>query len=97
MTSMGLSNSPSPFEFTPEQVQLLRTKAGEPLHVSVKETNKVYLVVEQGEIPALDEEYIRSGLTKAADSIARGDVQEWDLLEIKSAGREFLAQRQQQK
>jgi hypothetical protein len=93
---MELTDSQSPFEFTPEQVQLLRTKAGEPLHVSVKETNKVYLVVEQGVIPALDEEYIRRGLAKAAESIARGDIQDWDPDDIKMAGREFLAQRQRQ-
>ncbi|HEX4412133.1 MAG TPA: hypothetical protein VH107_00805 [Lacipirellulaceae bacterium] len=96
MERMQLTDAKSPFEFTPEQVQLLRTRAGEPMHVSVKEMNKVYWVVEQGMIPALDEEYFRRGLNKAAESIARGDVQDWDSNEINESGREFLAQRQQQ-
>jgi len=55
------------------------------------------LVVEQGVIPSLDEDYIRRGLAQAAESIARGDVKEWDVEEIKAAGRELLAERQRQK
>lgn len=94
---MQSTDSQSPFEFTPEQVQLLRTRAGEALHVSVKETNKVYLVVEQGTIPALDEDYIRRGLAEAAESIARGDIQDWNPDEIKASGRELLSQMQRQK
>jgi hypothetical protein len=94
---MELSESNSPFEFTPEQLQVLQRSAGEPLHIAVKENNKVYLVVEQGVIPSLDEDYIRRGLAQAAKSIARGDVGEWNVEEIKAAGRELLAKRQQQK
>jgi hypothetical protein len=94
---MELSDSKSPFEFTPEQVQVLQRSAGEPLHIAVKESNKVYLVVEQGVIPSLDEDYIRRGLAQADESIARGDVKEWDVEEIKAAGRELLAERQRQK
>ncbi len=94
---MELSDSQSPFEFTPEQVQVLQRSAGEPLHIAVRENNKVYLVVEQGVIPSLDEDYIRRGLAQAADSIARGDVKDWNVEEIKAAGRELLAERQRQK
>lgn len=94
---MELTDSQSPFEFTPEQVLALRSKPGEPIHVLVKETNKVYLVVEEGSIPTLDDDYIRRGLAKAAESIADGDIHDWDPDEIKLAGREFLAQRQRQK
>ncbi len=94
---MELSDSKSPFEYTPEQVQVLQRSAGEPLHIAVKENDKVYLVIEQGVIPSLDEDYIRRGLAKAAESIASGDVREWDVEKIKATGRELLAERQRQK
>jgi hypothetical protein len=84
------------FQFTPEQVQVLESQHGEPLQVPVKETNKVYLVIEKGVISTLDEDYIRQGLAHAAEQAARGDEAEWDVEEIKAAGRELLAQRKQQ-
>ena len=90
---MKLTNSHERFEFTPEQVQLLHNHGGEPLHVPVQETNKMYLVIEEGVIPTLDEDYIRQGLAHAAEQAERGDEGEWDVEEIKAAGRELLAQR----
>jgi hypothetical protein len=93
---MELSRSPDRFEFTPEQVQVLQNQQGEPLHVTVKETNKVYLVVEVGAIPTLDDDYIRDGLAHAAQQAAQGEESEWDVAEIKALGRELLAQLRQQ-
>ena len=90
---MQLSASQDRFEFTPEQLQLLRNRQGEPLHVPVKETNKVYLVIEEGAIPTLDEDYIRRGLAHAAAQAESGEVADWNAEEIKAAGRELLARR----
>ena len=84
------------FEFTPEQVEILHNNGGEPVHVQVKETNKVYLVIEQGEIPTLDDDYIRQGLEEAARAVERGEVADWDVEEIKAAGRALFDQRRQQ-
>jgi hypothetical protein len=84
------------FHFTPEQVQVLEDQHGEPLQVPVKETNKVYLVIEKGVISTLDEDYVRQGLAHAAEQAARGDEGDWDVEEIKAAGRELLARRKQQ-
>ena len=93
---MKLTNSHERFEFTPEQVQLLHNQGGEPLHVPVQETNKVYLVIEEGVIPTLDEDYIRKGLAHAAEQVERGDEGEWDVEDIKAAGRELLTRRKRQ-
>lgn len=96
LNPMELASSHDRFEFTPEQVQLLQNQHGEPLHVPVKETNKVYLVIEKGTVPTLDEDYIRQGLAHAAEQAARGDEDEWDVEGIKAAGRELLARRKRQ-
>lgn len=93
---MELASSHDRFEFTPEQVQVLQNQHGEPLHVPVKETNKVYLVIEKGIIPTLDEDYIRQGLAHAAEQVERGEEGEWSVEEIKAAGREMLANRKRQ-
>jgi hypothetical protein len=90
---MELHQSHNQFEFTPEQLEVLRNHTGMPLHVPVKQTSKIYLVIEEGVIPTLDEEYIRQGLEHAAEQVRRGEVAEFSAEEIKAAGREMLAQR----
>ena len=90
---MEVEHSRDQFEFTPEQLRVLQNQGEEPLRVSVKHTRKVYLVIEEGAIPTLDEEYIRQGLAHAAEQAQRGEEAEWDPEEIKAAGRELLAQR----
>jgi hypothetical protein len=90
---MSISSYSDQFEFTPEQIRVLRSQPGQALHVSVAETNKVYLLVEEGTLSALDEEYIRQGLAHAANQVAQGVEEEWDPEQIKAAGRELLARR----
>jgi len=93
---MQVNPSPRQFEFTPEQLQLLQSHQGQAIHIPVAETNRVYLLVEEGLLPTLDEDYIRRGLAHAAEQAAQGDEREWDPEEIKAAGRELLAQRKHQ-
>jgi hypothetical protein len=88
---MELADSSDQFRFTPEQVQALQNQHGEPLQVSIEETRKVYLIIEQGVVPGLDDDYIRQGLAHAADQAARGEEADWDVEEIRAAGRELLA------
>jgi hypothetical protein len=90
---MDVNGLPARFEFTPEQLQLLQNQGGQPLHVPVGETNRVYLVVEEGLVPTLDEDYIRRGLSHSAQQAERGQEREWSAEEIKIAGRELLARR----
>jgi hypothetical protein len=93
---MELAGSHDRFQFTPDQVRVLESQHGEPLQVPVEGTNKVYLVIEKGIIPTLDEDYIRRGLAHASTQAADGDEADWSVDEIKTAGRELLARRRQQ-
>jgi hypothetical protein len=64
----------SQLQLTPEMRAALLAHPGEPLHIADEETRKVYVVVEQGIFPELEEEYIRVGLEYARDQIDRGEV-----------------------
>lgn len=64
----------SPLQLTPEQRQALAARPGEPVHIADEATQKVYLLVEEGAVPTLDEEYIRRGLEVARGQIARDEV-----------------------
>jgi hypothetical protein len=61
-------------QLTPEMRAALLAHPGEPLHIADDETRKVYLVIEQGLCPELEDEYIREGLEFARAQIARGDI-----------------------
>ena len=87
---MQIDPSPAGFEFTPQQLQVLANNPEQALHISVAETNKVYLLVEEGVLPTLDEHYNRSGLAHPAEQAAQGDEGPWDPAEIKAAGRARL-------
>lgn len=78
------------FELTPEQRTALQKHPGEPLHVEDSELHKVYLVIEQGALPTIDETYVRTKLIEADAAIARGDVGTWDPDAIKTEGRRRL-------
>jgi hypothetical protein len=69
-------------QLSPEQRQALQAHPGEPLHIQDEKTRKVYVLVEQGAIPELEEEYIRQGLEMARDQIARGEVSETSIVEV---------------
>ena len=92
---MSTDTSPNGFQFTPDQLRMLQSQLGEPLRVAVEETKKVYLVVEEGALPTLDENYIRQGLAHAAEQASRGEEAEWNTNEIKAAARQLLTQRAQ--
>jgi hypothetical protein len=94
--TMAMRSLPDRFEFTPDQLRLLQSRPGQPLHVSVDANNKVYLVIEEGLIPTLDDEYIRQGLSHAALQAENGQEREWSADEIKLVGRKLLARRGQQ-
>lgn len=76
--------------------QALLANPGLPVHISDKETRKVYLLLEQGAFPDLEEEYIRARLEEGFAAIERGEEEEWDSASIKAEGRRILQQRQPQ-
>ena len=61
-------------QLTTEQRQALLSHPGQPVHIADEQTQKVYVLIEQGALPALEEQYIRAGLQLARDQIARGEV-----------------------
>ncbi|MDZ4657181.1 MAG: hypothetical protein SH868_06330 [Bythopirellula sp.] len=62
------------FELTPDQRQAVLANAGLPLHIHDSESKKVFLLIEQGSEPLLDDEYIGEGLRVAREQIARGEL-----------------------
>jgi hypothetical protein len=64
----------SNLQLTPEQREALLVHPGQPVHIADEETRKVYLLLEQGALPELEEEYIRQGLELAREQIARGEI-----------------------
>jgi hypothetical protein len=64
----------SHLRLTPEMRAALLARPGEPLHIADDETHKVYLVIEQGACPEVEDDYIRDGLELARNQIARGEV-----------------------
>jgi Arc/MetJ-type ribon-helix-helix transcriptional regulator len=64
----------SNIQLTPEQRQALLAHPDEPVYISDQETRRVYVLVEKGKFPELDESYIREGLKLAREQIARGEV-----------------------
>ncbi|HJQ80440.1 MAG TPA: hypothetical protein VJ828_10820 [Lacipirellulaceae bacterium] len=72
----------STLQLTPEMRAALAAHPGEALHIADKEMGKVYLVVEQGAFPELEEEYIRDGLDLARGQFARGQISTASIAEI---------------
>jgi hypothetical protein len=83
----------SSLQLTPEMRAALLAHPGEALHIADKETGKVYLVVEQGAYPELEEEFIRARLEEGYAAIEGGEEEEWDSESIKAEGRRILQQR----
>ena len=65
---------PSNLQLSPEMRAALSANPGGAVHIADEATGKVYLLVEQGAFPELEEEYVREGLEMARAQIARGEV-----------------------
>lgn len=84
----------SPLQLTPEMREALMAHPGEPLHIADEQTRKVYVVMEQGAFPEIEEEYVRARLEEGFAAIERGEEEEWDSASIKAEGRRIRQQRQ---
>jgi hypothetical protein len=84
------------FQLTPEQRQALVESPAPAFEFEDQETHKIYLVLEQGPLPTLDESYIRQRLEEGFAAIERRDEEEWDAESIKTEGRKILQQRRPQ-
>ncbi|MDC0936487.1 hypothetical protein OAS39_09375 [Pirellulales bacterium] len=66
-------------DLTPEQRRAALASGGKPLHIHDSESQRVFLLIEQGVEPALDEEYIRHGLQVAREQIRRDESSVGDI------------------
>ncbi|HEY4232604.1 MAG TPA: hypothetical protein VGM76_04205 [Lacipirellulaceae bacterium] len=73
---------PSQVQLTSEQRQAILATPGEPIHIEDPETQKVYLLVEEGAFPQLEEAYIRQGLDLARQQIANGQISTATAVEV---------------
>jgi hypothetical protein len=67
---MDISN----LELTPAQRAALLAQPDAPVYITDRETKKIYMLLEQGRFPELEEEYIREGIEFARNQIARGET-----------------------
>jgi hypothetical protein len=87
----------APISLPPELRTALDAQGGLPLHIHDHETQKIYLLMEQGTLPSFDEQELQRLLQPALDDEARGDVALLDMDAIKNEGRRILARRQAQR
>ena len=78
-------------QLTPELRQALAANPEQPVYISDQETRKVYVLVEKGKFPELEESYIRARLEEGFAAIERGEVEEWDSASIKAEGRRLVS------
>ncbi len=84
-----------PNYITNEQRDALASSEDPCIHLHDPETNKVYVLIEQGVEPEFEQahlEYMRAGLKQAAEQVVRGEVEPWDKSAIRSAGQQRLDQ-----
>ena len=83
-------------ELTPEQ-RLALANSNEPcLHLHDPQTNKVYLLIEQGTAPEIEQDHLRymqAGLEAATNQVAKGDLEPWDATLVRSRGEAKLDNR----
>jgi hypothetical protein len=69
-------------QLSPELRQALAAHPNEQLYIEDAETRKIYVLVEKGKFPQLEENYIRDGLNSAREQIARGETSTANIQEI---------------
>ena len=74
--------TPHPIPMTPEQ--LAAVEAGQGVaHVQDPKTGHIYLLIEQGQKPALSDDYFRKKLGEGIAESDRGQSKPWDVDQLK--------------
>jgi hypothetical protein len=74
----------SPLELTAAQRDALLAQPDAPVYIADQQTRKIYMLIEKGRFPELEEDYVREGLELARDQIARGESSNSSVEEIVS-------------
>ena len=87
---MEISN----LQLTPAQWEAILAQSDAPIYITDQATQKVFMILEKGCFPELEEQYIRDRLEEGFAAIDRGEVEDWDSASIKAEGRKILNQQQ---
>lgn len=72
----------SPLELTPAQRDALLAQPDSPVYIADQQTKKIYMLMEKGRFPELEDDYVREGLELAREQISRGAVSTATVQEI---------------
>jgi hypothetical protein len=72
----------SQLQLTPEQRSAVLSQPGVPVYIADDATRRVYMLVEKGLYPELEEDYILAGLEVAREQIARGETSNASIDEV---------------
>ena len=69
-------------QLTSDQREALQLNSGQPVHIVDQATQKIYVLLECGACPELEEDYIREGLALARGQIVRGEFSTASIEEV---------------
>ena len=73
--------NPHPVAMTPEQLAI---QSGQGVaHIQDPSTQRIYLLIEQGQQPTLSDDYFREKLGEGLAESERGESKPWDVSELK--------------
>lgn len=75
-------NNPVPIAMTPEQLAAVQAGQG-VAHVQDPNTQRVYILIEQGQQPTLSDDYFREKIAEGLAESERGESKPWNVNERK--------------
>ena len=89
-----MSTSPAsiPLSLTPEMRQAIAASGGAPIQLEDPVTSQMYLLVEQPVKPELDEDYVRAEVEIAANELASGQEEDWEIESVLAEAERELAE-----
>ena len=75
-------NNPVPIAITPEQLAAVQARQG-VAHVQDPNTQRVYILIEQGQQSTLSDDYFREKLAEGLAESERGESKPWNVNELK--------------
>ncbi len=74
--------NPAPIAMTPEQLAAVQAGQG-VAHVQDPNTQRVYILIEQGQQPTLSDDYFREKLAEGLAESQRSESKPWNVTELK--------------
>ena len=87
--------NPHPLAMTSEQLAAIQSGQG-IAHVQDPSTQRIYLLIEQGQQPALSDDYFREKIGEGLAESERGESKSWNVSELKDGLRRRYAAKHSQ-